>query len=470
MIGTVYVLAGIIVVFGILGVYLIRLYIKTKNKPSLYLGITSLFYILTAFFGILIAVVTPMDNSFLAKTFYRLSTTSGISGYLFLNMFAMALTKREIKRMIWMPLTLFLIINSIVWISEPVEEGIIEGTTEFALTSMYKPPYGMPIVETIIVLMAILDAYPIYLFLSTARKTPRKIIRVKSFLMGLGLLVAGIGYIIEVTDAIHYVYMPIYRSMIFVGSFLLCFGYAMPKRIANKIVGGVSASPNSVEYIMEKFLMPTVTPGVSGNRRRFSKTLGMNHQQIRGRKILLEFDPASNYEKPIRDFISEALANKEQAFVFTRRGGTLHSSLSRLEGVKFFCLTQQTSVPKEVSESEVLLPSTDVSLMLNVFNKMLEAQPEGVVNIVFDNLSDLVLSIGFEKAYQFLKYATEILASSRVTAIFLLNKVAHDVKIASSIRSLFSDQISFEKEGMQTVKLLEKEFVAVDLEEATKKR
>jgi len=468
-IGTVYILGGIMFVFGILHVYLIRRYARTKDKPSLYFGMTAFFYIFPALFGILIAVATAMDNSFLTETFYKFSTTFGMVAYVFLNMFAMAVTGRDEKRRVWIPLTAFLAITSIVWIADPIEEGVIEGTTEFTLTSLYKPPYGLPLVETIIVLMVILASYPIYLFFLTAKKTKEKIVKIKSFLMGIGLLIAAIAYVIEVTDAVSYVYMPIYRPMIFVGAFFLCFGYVMPGWMEKRIFGSVSVSNYSVESIMEKFLMPTVAPKTSGNPHKFSKTLGINHQQIVGRKILLEFDPALSYEKPLRDFVSEALVNKEQAFVFTRRGSTLHSSLSGLEGVKFFCLTQQTSVPKEVSENEVLLPSNDVSLMLNVFDKMLKTQPASVVNIVFDSISDLVLSIGFEKAYQFLKYATEMLASSRVTAIFLLNKVAHDVKVVSSIRSLFSDQMSFGKEGMQTTKLLEKEFAAVDLEEATEK-
>ena len=101
----------------------------------------------------------------------------------------------------------------------------------------------------------------------------------------------------------------------------------------------------------------------------------------------------------------------------------------------------------------MLLPSNDTSLMLDVFDKTLKAHPQGVVNVVFDSLSDLVSSAGFEKTYRFMRYAVEMLASPRNTVLFLLNQNAHDPKVASSLRGLFSDQISFGKEGMQTVKL-----------------
>jgi hypothetical protein len=91
--------------------------------------------------------------------------------------------------------------------------------------------------------------------------------------------------------------------------------------------------------------------------------------------------------------------------------------------------------------------------MLDVMDKALKANPHDVINVIFDNLSDLVLSLGFEKTYHFTKYATEILASPRVTALFLLNASAHDPEVVQSLRSLFEDQICFGKEGIHTVKL-----------------
>jgi hypothetical protein len=192
----------------------------------------------------------------------------------------------------------------------------------------------------------------------------------------------------------------------------------------------------------------------------FSKILGLDHWQMVGRKILFEFDPASNYEKVVHEFITEAVANIEPIVVFTRRSSAIHSSLGEQKAVSFFCLTQRVSVPRELSEREMLLPSSDTCLMLNVFDKILKAYPEDVINIVFDNLSDLVLSIGFEKTYHFMRRAAEMLASPRVTAIFLVNPFAHGPEVASSLRGLFGNQISFGKDGIQAVKLSETEGTA----------
>ena len=196
-----------------------------------------------------------------------------------------------------------------------------------------------------------------------------------------------------------------------------------------------------------------LTPIISTQQDLFSKTLGINHQQLIGRKILLEFDPTSRYEKAIQEIVAEAIANAEQIVVFTRKSGTIYLSIHEQKAVKFFCLTQQFSIPKEFSENEVLLPAGDISLMLSVLDKTLKAYPQGAINVVFDSISDLVLSIGFDKTYLFLKYAVEMLASPRNTILFLLNQTAHDLHVVSSLRSLFSDQIFFGKDGIQAVKL-----------------
>jgi hypothetical protein len=249
--------------------------------------------------------------------------------------------------------------------------------------------------------------------------------------------------------------MPVYRPMIFVGAFVMYISFMTPKKLEKKVMGITPTSEKLVKSFMEEFFVPEIAPITRGRQHSFSKTFGLNHQQMVGKRLLLEFDPASHYERVIQDFAAEALAHREPIVIFTRRGSAIHSSLSEQKGVKFFCLTQQVSAPKEFSENEMLLPSNGTSLMLDVFDKTLKAHPQGVVNVVFDSLSDLVLSVGFEKTYRFMRYAVEMLASPRTTVLFLLNQNAHDPKIASSLRGLFSDQISFGIKGVQTAKLSE---------------
>ncbi len=188
---------------------------------------------------------------------------------------------------------------------------------------------------------------------------------------------------------------------------------------------------------------------------KFSKRIGVNHKHVVGRNLLLEFDPASNYEEAIHDFALEASANTESVIIFTSKGSTLHTLLSKQENVKFLLLTSLAASKADVRAAEVLIPANNTSLILDALNKTVKGHREGNFNLVFDNLTSLILQVGFEKTYSFVRYALEILSSVDATSIFLFNPSAHDQKVASSLRSLFSNQVIFEKGGMEIIKLPE---------------
>lgn len=189
---------------------------------------------------------------------------------------------------------------------------------------------------------------------------------------------------------------------------------------------------------------------------KFSKRIGANHSYVLGRNLLLEFDPASNYEEVIQDFVLEASANAESVVVFTSKGGTLHTLLGRQNNTKLLLLTNLVSGQKNNKHlEEALVPANNTSLLLDALNRAVKIHPDGSFNFVFDNLTSLILQVGFEKAFSFVRYALEILSSTSATSIFLFNPSAHDQKIASSLRSLFSNQITFEKGGLEIIKFPE---------------
>jgi hypothetical protein len=73
--------------------------------------------------------------------------------------------------------------------------------------------------------------------------------------------------------------------------------------------------------------------------------------------------------------------------------------------------------------------------------------------LIYDNLSDLSLSLGFNEVYTFTRNTLERLFDLSVTALFLLNPKAHDLKEISSFHSLFSDQIRYGTEGLTKIRL-----------------
>jgi hypothetical protein len=188
----------------------------------------------------------------------------------------------------------------------------------------------------------------------------------------------------------------------------------------------------------------------------FSKALGLTREQVVRKNILLEFDPTSDYERVVEDFVDETLANADPAAVFTSKGGTIHSALGNMSDVSFLLFTQRVSNPQaDLSENKILLPTNNSSLLLDALNKVLKAYPERNPSVVFDNLSSLILFIGFDKTYSFLRYALELLVLENGTSLFLFNPRAHDIKVASALRSLFSDQITYRKEGLRVVRTSE---------------
>jgi len=218
-------------------------------------------------------------------------------------------------------------------------------------------------------------------------------------------------------------------------------------------VGGMSEVQRT--EILKAFGSGRVAPArlidVIEHRDGFSKSVGLTHKQMLGRKVLLEFDPASTYEVAIEDLVKECMANVEPILIFTPRGSVIHTSLTK-QPVKFF-LTSGISAPKILSENEVLLPANNPPLVLDSLDRMLKAYPHGGVCLVFDIFSDLLMSVGFEKTYKFLQYALEMLYSERVTAVFLLNSAVHDPKIVSSLRGLFANRIAYRKEGIRVLRL-----------------
>jgi hypothetical protein len=218
------------------------------------------------------------------------------------------------------------------------------------------------------------------------------------------------------------------------------------------------------KFVEEFKFLTTKSMDLLEHTNSFSKQLGLAHQELVGRNLLLEIDPASNYEILIQDFALEAAANIEPVAAFTTKGSAVHSILSKRENVRFFLLTQLVSVPQTNGlQKEILLPSNNTSLLLDALDKTLKAYSYGNKNIIFDNLSNLVLSVGFEKTFNFMRYALDLLSSKKTTALFLFSPSAHDFKVASGLRSLFNDQLVYDKNGLGIAKLYEPKEVSTDM-------
>jgi KaiC/GvpD/RAD55 family RecA-like ATPase len=184
----------------------------------------------------------------------------------------------------------------------------------------------------------------------------------------------------------------------------------------------------------------------------FSKRIGMSHQKLLGCTFLLEFDPTSDYERIVADFAREALANLEPIYVFTRSVSVVHESLALQRSVRFVLMSASESISKSISANEIVLPANNTPLILDSLREILRNYSNENVFLVFDNLSELITYVGFDNAYKFLLYMVEIVCQKSATALFLINKSAHEAKIVSQIRGLFHDILAYEKDQLVIVK------------------
>ncbi len=185
----------------------------------------------------------------------------------------------------------------------------------------------------------------------------------------------------------------------------------------------------------------------------FSEPLKISHKKLTGRKTLLEFDPLSDYEKVVENFVKESMANVEPIFIFTPKTSPAHSYLAKWPTINFFLTSISTSTPESASENKVVLPAKNVPLILDAINKVLETYTDANICFVFDILTDLLTTIGRERTFTFLRQALNLLSSEKITSLFLLNPTAHQTKVVSRIRELFNSQLVHDKNGLKAVKI-----------------
>jgi hypothetical protein len=197
--------------------------------------------------------------------------------------------------------------------------------------------------------------------------------------------------------------------------------------------------------ILSGFFQPIPLSNKPSPANPFSSKMGKSLEALAGRNFLLEVDPASNYDQAVRDFALEFISNNYLVFAFTSKGRPVYNSLSQIEGVRFYTFSTKVSYPRPTGQTyEVLVPQNDQSVILNVLDKTMSANPDVKIAIVFDSITDLLLSSGFDNAYKFLKQANELISEAGETALFLLTKGAHDEKLTNVIRSLFPNQLTYE--------------------------
>ncbi len=184
----------------------------------------------------------------------------------------------------------------------------------------------------------------------------------------------------------------------------------------------------------------------------FSKLLNTKHQALSRSRILLEYDPASNYEDAVQKFAREFQANVEPIAIFTSMGSPTFRQFRGQHNLRMFTFSTKTSTPSKVSEELVLLPERDTSLLLDAVDKLLQANHGRLVGMVFDVFTDLILFQGFEKSYGVLSSVVEMSESESASTLVLINFTALDERSLNGVRGLFRSQAKYDMDGFKLVR------------------
>ncbi len=184
----------------------------------------------------------------------------------------------------------------------------------------------------------------------------------------------------------------------------------------------------------------------------FSSALGLDHNLLGKSRMLLEFDPYAPYEDLVGKFVEEFKSYGDSVAVFTNIGSPLRRRLIGEPGVNLFSFSSKTSTPSRRSDSEVLLPERESSLMLDAVDKLMQANKGHNIALVFDIFGELAFLQGFEKAYSVLSSVLEMAESESATTLVLLNQTAHDSRVLSGVRGLFVSRIVCDVNGTRLVR------------------
>jgi hypothetical protein len=185
----------------------------------------------------------------------------------------------------------------------------------------------------------------------------------------------------------------------------------------------------------------------------FSKLLNTKHQALSKSRILLEYDPSSNYEEAVQKFTREFQANVEPIAIFTSMGSPTFRQFRGQHNLRMFTFSTKTSTPSKVSEELVLLPERDTSLLLDAVDKLLQANHGRLVGMVFDVFTDLILFQGFEKGYGVLSSVVEMSESESASTLVLINFTALDERSLNGVRGLFRSQAKYDMDGFRMVRM-----------------
>lgn len=138
---------------------------------------------------------------------------------------------------------------------------------------------------------------------------------------------------------------------------------------------------------------------------------------------------------------NSSMGGKGRLLLITRAGSNLHRKVyqSGRKDVEVYLLSLSTMAPITKSdEGLVVISFTNTTLIAEAIRRSLQENPSPLV-VVFDNLTALINTVGFEKTHAFINTVLEIAQPyQNARIVFLVNKKAHPPNELQSIANMFN--------------------------------
>ena len=169
--------------------------------------------------------------------------------------------------------------------------------------------------------------------------------------------------------------------------------------------------------------------------------------------VLLMVDPSASFERTLGMVARGKTSAGNLVYVFTSKGSPLHYGLSDVPGVRFYLMTANVSYTSPSDKAnELLVPQNNASIVLDLLDKTVSTARKAALTVIFDSVSDLVLYLGPEATYKFLKQAQEILVPPNLTSVYLLIVGGQDEKTLNLVKSLFRLHAVLDSRGIKMTK------------------
>lgn len=145
----------------------------------------------------------------------------------------------------------------------------------------------------------------------------------------------------------------------------------------------------------------------------------------------------------LESFFSNATSNKNSLVVMTRRGSNLYYKTKNKEGAQVYVLSASAQSPLHTSEEGLLVISLNQTpILLEAVRRTLEENPSATV--ILDNATEIIHTLGFEKAFSLLRSIAEVASSySKSHIVVLINVRAHERNQVESIANIANIFIEF---------------------------